>query len=521
MLYRNNGRKIVLDDFDMIWKDKNMRDMLKGAIDNSKRRSISRLRSGDDDGIPNTFDFKGEIAFVSNLNLDKIADGDEGRFDKKARSDIEAVLSRIDYSNLRMSRDETLDLMENRVLKNPGFNFRRADGNAIHATNEDKEEVMDFLKKNKKSLGELSVRTLGKVFAIKKNYQGKEGEDWEKVAESMLVEGKQENLGVNERFDKYSDFVGMVDKGHVKSMIAYGKGGIGKSYTVESYLEDNGMEDTTGEKIEDPEEGKNQYAYYKAGDMSEKALYQTLYKDNHKLIVLDDVADSVLKSDLGQAILKGALDTTGDGGVSWLSSDKAGGTKVPKKKKSEDDDDYANRLEDEGFRVERDEEGQVVGAEHKDDVPKKFDFKGRVVFISNLPKEDLPQPIQSRALTVNAGMTKQEAVTRMKHVVDKREESGKPPSDNIHDATYEDVRNAVEHFDSIKDEVADRNFNLRSIDKMVSDVVHARDMGKGEDHWKKVITRKLRKGFYNELGSVELEGLYFDLNKAFDDLLEE
>lgn len=486
-LYNNNGKLILLDDFDDVFKNEDCVNMLKGACDTSAKRPITSAKSENPDNpspYPNRFLFTGKIAFISNLNLDHLAD---------KSPDIEALLSRADSMNLRMTNSQTVDLIKSDIINSKGFSFRRADGKALHVTQEEKDEVMDFVDEHKHGLSELSVRTLGKINAMRMFYE-KKGKSWKDKGTAMLVKGRQDDLDVNERFDTYGDFVEILAKGGVKSVIAYGRGGIGKTYTAISKLNELGMQDIDG--VDDPESSdmeqrENEFIHMSGGKFTAKGLYESLFKNNGRLIVIDD-ADTALLNSQAQAILKGALDTSGSGKVNWLtSSSSKKAPKLPKKEKGESKEDYDARLIEDGHV---DMEGNTIDKS----VPNEFEFKGRVLFISNLPPDKIAQPLQSRALTINTTMTRDQAIERFKHVAKVKRANGAPASGNVTDATHDDVDAVIAHFESLKDKIPDRHFNNRTIDRMLADKVHADKFGTDDEgnslDWKRTVKTKLLKG---------------------------
>jgi hypothetical protein len=59
------------------------------------------------------------------------------------------------------------------------------------------------------------------------------------------------------------------------------------------------------------------------------------------------------------------------------------------------------------------------GAEFKGDdgLPNRFEFNGRVIFISNMHMNKIPQALVSRSLKCDVSMTTSEKVDRIEHVV--------------------------------------------------------------------------------------------------------
>lgn len=72
VLWENNGKLILFDDMDSIFKDDNAVNILKGALDSGDVREISwlssrPLKNADGELIPQQFDFTGRVIFISNL----------------------------------------------------------------------------------------------------------------------------------------------------------------------------------------------------------------------------------------------------------------------------------------------------------------------------------------------------------------------------------------------------------------------------------------------------------------------
>jgi hypothetical protein len=148
---------------------------------------------------------------------------------------------------------------------------------------------------------------------------------------------------IEQRFNILDDMTKAAIAGDIRAMIVVGPPGVGKSYGVEFQLEKAGLFDVMGNR-------KVKYEVIK-GAMTPIGLYCTLYKhsDPRNVLVFDD-CDSILQDDLALNILKAALDSGKKRRIHW-NSDSA-------------------MLRREG-------------------VPDQFDFKGSVIFITNLKFENL------------------------------------------------------------------------------------------------------------------------------------
>jgi hypothetical protein len=184
-------------------------------------------------------------------------------------------------------------------------------------------------------------------------------------------------FSINQRFGFVSDMVSMLCKGDQASVVICGPGGLGKSHTVTETLEKNGMQDMTtldefavGTKV-------NLAKSYRVikGYSTPKGLYRTLYENKDGVVVFDD-CDSVLKDPVSLNLLKGALDSYSKRIISWRAD-----------------------IRDE-------------------DLPTTFEFKGRVVFISNLGSDKIDQAIISRSMAVDLSMTKTQKVERMQWLLE-------------------------------------------------------------------------------------------------------
>lgn len=182
-------------------------------------------------------------------------------------------------------------------------------------------------------------------------------------------------IPVEKRWKSYRVMLNMVAKGLGKSMIAYGTGGVGKTYNQEEVFKGHNLK-----KFEDGmTPGFGDYDYVSiTGKSTPAAMFKALYEHNGKTVVFDD-CDSVLEDDTSVNILKGALDTTGDGTISYLS-------------------------------------GRKMKDSNGEEIPQRFTFLGKALFISNLTSEKMPQPLRSRAFTVDLTMNADETVTMLKKI---------------------------------------------------------------------------------------------------------
>lgn len=143
---------------------------------------------------------------------------------------------------------------------------------------------------------------------------------------------------IAQRFEILEEMTKAATNGDIRAMIVSGPPGVGKSFGIESVVDKAVLFDQVS--------GHRLRAEVIKGACSQIGLYTVLYKysDPNCLVVFDD-CDSILYDDVCLNLLKGALDSGKKRRISWLS------------------DSHVLRREG---------------------IPSQFDFKGSVIFITNL-----------------------------------------------------------------------------------------------------------------------------------------
>ena len=169
-LYEFSDKKsiLVFDDCDSVLLDDLSLNILKAALDSGKKRMIcwntdSRLLRSE--GVPNSFEFKGGAIFITNIKFENVKS-------KKLQDHLAALESRCHYLDLTIDteREKILrieQIVEDGMLKDYEFEQYTVD------------EILDFIKDNKKKLRELSLRMVLKLADLKKSMPA----NWRAVAE--------------------------------------------------------------------------------------------------------------------------------------------------------------------------------------------------------------------------------------------------------------------------------------------------------------------------------------------------
>jgi hypothetical protein len=173
-LYKYSDPKnvLVFDDCDSILMDDVALNILKAALDSGKKRKIywnsdsSMLRR---EGVPDVFDFKGSVIFITNLKFDNLKS-------KKLQDHLEALQSRCHFLDL------TLNTMRDKFLRIKQI-FRKGDlFQDYDFTPEQGEEILTFMDENKDRLREMSLRMALKIADLTKISQ-----NWKALAENTVM----------------------------------------------------------------------------------------------------------------------------------------------------------------------------------------------------------------------------------------------------------------------------------------------------------------------------------------------
>jgi len=173
-LQESNGCTIVFDDCDSVLLDDLSLNILKAALDSSKKRTISwntdsrLLRS---EGVPDRFDFKGGAIFITNLKFENVRS-------KKLQEHLAALESRCHYIDLRMDTDREKVLRIKQIVKDGMLD-------SYEIADEAKTEVVDFIEENRAKMRELSLRTVLKVADLRKSFPA----NWQNMARVTVMKG--------------------------------------------------------------------------------------------------------------------------------------------------------------------------------------------------------------------------------------------------------------------------------------------------------------------------------------------
>jgi hypothetical protein len=188
-----------------------------------------------------------------------------------------------------------------------------------------------------------------------------------------------ERLSYDQQLEDLENLIRLTISGASNALFVSGRGGVGKTHTVEKVLASAGLRDGNG--------------YFKnTGTASAAGIYSLLFKHQHDLILFDD-SDDALKDQEARNMFKAATDTKKVRKLVW--------NKMGKNIVEPDEYEDPAELIDAGL------------------LPRYFDFRGKIIFISNLTmdKLDPDKAIRTRAFLIDISPTDDEVYKFMEKIV--------------------------------------------------------------------------------------------------------
>ena len=173
--YSGAGNVLVFDDCDSVLMDELSLNILKAALDSSKKRTIcwnTDSRMLRQEGVPDKFEFKGSAIFITNIKFENVRSA-------KLKDHLGALESRCHYLDL------TLDTTRDKMLR---IKQIMMDGmlDAYEFEEGAKQELYEYVDANKDKLRELSLRTVIKIADLKKMV-GEGTDKWKRLAETTVM----------------------------------------------------------------------------------------------------------------------------------------------------------------------------------------------------------------------------------------------------------------------------------------------------------------------------------------------
>jgi hypothetical protein len=235
-------------------------------------------------------------------------------------------------------------------------------------------------KSDLKKLKDDKEKVLSRVGSVKASIKsGSNDETYDVNASVKHIEDNEERLVYEKQLEHMEHLLKMTIKGSSNAMFIAGRGGVGKTHTVEKVLKGAGLRDGAG--------------YFKnTGSASAAGMYSLLFRYKDKIVLFDD-SDDALKDQESRNLLKAATDTKKVRKLVW--------NKMGKNVVDPDDDLTDEEILDQNL------------------IPRYFDFTGRIIFISNLPMDKLDPDgaLRTRAFMIDINPTDAEVYDFMEKIV--------------------------------------------------------------------------------------------------------
>lgn len=238
-------------------------------------------------------------------------------------------------------------------------------------------------------------------------------------------------------FDDMRKLLKLVITRKRNSIIISGLAGVGKSFTVEETLKESGL--VKGRDFE-----------IIKGKSTSYALYQSLFENRDKLIVYDD-CDSILKNKDAINMLKAALDTNKERVISWKS-------------KSTFNPDPLETIE-------------IKKLIQKGKLPDHFDFRGRIIFITNIYYKNIDDALLSRSFVIDVTLQAKDVLLRIETILDNIMR-------DVPEATYDIKKQVLDYYKYlVKNNQLKKPMSIRTF---IAGVVIRLS---GDENWKRLVRR--------------------------------
>ncbi len=151
-------------------------NLLKGALDSSDRRVISWIKDSrflEDRGIPSSFEYEGQIVFLTNYDIDAMVSRGG-----KLSPHMAALLTRVTYLDLCIHTPAQILIRINQVLTQTDM------AKKLGLRDSQVVEIVDFLSANIDRLRSISLRTVIQIAGYMNTTS-----DWKRLARATMIKG--------------------------------------------------------------------------------------------------------------------------------------------------------------------------------------------------------------------------------------------------------------------------------------------------------------------------------------------
>lgn len=172
---RHSTSVLLLDDVD-VFQNETTLDLLKSVLDTSDVRTVSYITSSKvlaDSGVPQSFDYRGKIIFLSNKNLSLMS-----KQQNALSPHIDALLTRSIFIDLELFTNEEVMIHVENIMRSNNilakFNINKQGSNMI----------LNWMLKNESKLRNPSLR----MPVLMAGLYNSNPYDWEEMCDNLFLE---------------------------------------------------------------------------------------------------------------------------------------------------------------------------------------------------------------------------------------------------------------------------------------------------------------------------------------------
>lgn len=171
---KDKGQVLLLDDSDAIYSDEEALNLLKAALDTSTKRVISWAKASRflrDEDIPNSFEYEGQIVFITNTDPDAII----ARGGRMAPH-MSALLSRTVFLDLCIHDAAAILMRIEQVIEDSDLCA------SLKISDRQASMIIEWMRLNVDRLRSVSIRSVIQLASFMKT-----SDDWETLAEMTML----------------------------------------------------------------------------------------------------------------------------------------------------------------------------------------------------------------------------------------------------------------------------------------------------------------------------------------------
>lgn len=172
---RHKNSVLLLDDVDVFTNETTL-DLLKSVLDTSDVRTVSYITSSkvlEDSGVPQTFDFRGKIIFLSNKNLTLMA-----KQQNSLSPHIDALLTRSIFIDLELFSNEEVMIHVENIMRSTNIIEK------FNVNQHGSSMILDWMLKNESKLRNPSLR----MPVLMAGLYNSNPYDWEIMCNNLFLE---------------------------------------------------------------------------------------------------------------------------------------------------------------------------------------------------------------------------------------------------------------------------------------------------------------------------------------------